>query len=224
MNWIRESFAKSKQMRNHYKMHEIDIFIKDALPKNIEPNIVFSYISKQIPSHFFKNIDIIYIGHFDMFKEKQVNAIFQDGAIYVTNKQDNHQDLIDDIIHEIAHAAEESYRDLIYKDEILKNEFLGKRKRLYWILQSNDYKPYAKIQNTYHYDKLIDMYFYKEVGYEAMWNIVSGLFPTPYSATSLREYFAIGFEEFYIGDKKSLKRDCPILYYKIAELDYMEGQ
>ena len=221
MNWIRESFAKSKQMRNHYKMHEIDIFIKDALPDDIDPNIIFSYISRQIPSHFFRNIDIIYIGHFDIFKEKQINAIFQDGAIYVTNKQDGHQDLIDDIVHEIAHAAEETYRDLIYKDQMLKNEFLGKRKRLYWILQSNDYKPYSKIMNTYHYDEQIDLYFFNDVGYEAMWNIVPGLFPTPYSTTSLREYFAIGLEEYYMGDKKALQRDCPVLFSKLTELDFM---
>ena len=222
MNWIVESFARSKKLRNHYKLHEIDIFIKDPLPPGIDPNVVFSYISQKIPSLFFRGIDIIYIGQFDMFKEREINAVFQDGAIYVSNNQDSNQDLIDDIIHEIAHAVEEQYRDLIYKDQLLKNEFIAKRKRLYWILQSNDYKPYAKIQNTYHYDKEIDIYFFKDIGYESMWYIISGLFPTPYSTTSLREYFAVGFEEFYMGDTNTLQKECPILFSKLIELDFLE--
>ncbi len=222
MNWLKESFARSNNLRNHYKVHEVDIFIKDALPKHIDVDIVFSYISKSIPSIFFKGVDIIYIGQFDIFKKRQINAVFEDGAIYVTNNQDNGQDLIDDIVHEVAHSVEERYRDMIYGDNILKKEFLGKRNRLYWILQTHDYKPYAKIQNTYHYDKDIDMYFYKDVGYEAMWNIIAGLFPTPYSATSLREYFAIGFEEFYIGDRAAIKKNCPYLFSKLSELDFLE--
>jgi hypothetical protein len=224
MNWIIESQARSMGLRNHYKMHEVDIFIKDALPKNINADSVFSYITRKIPFHFFSGVDIIYIGNFEVFREKQVNAIYEDGAIYVSNDQDNNQDLIDDIIHEIAHSVEEKYRDLIYGDDAIMKEFLSKRKSLYWILQSNDYKPYRKIQSTYHYDEDIDLYFYKDVGYEAMWHIINGLFPTPYSATSLREYFAIGFETFYINDRTDLKRLCPVLYSKLEELDYLEGQ
>jgi len=223
MNWVKESITRSNKTRNHYTMYEVDIFIKDALPKNIDPDLVFSYIKKQVPSYFFKDVDIIYVGQFDVFKEKQVNAIFQDGAIYVSNNQDSNQDLVDDIIHEIAHSAEEIYRDIIYSDQQLKNEFIGKRKKLYWILQSNGFKPYEKVANTYHYDKEIDMYFYKEVGYDTMWTIVSGLFPTPYSTTSLREYFAIGFEEFYTGAQTDLRKICPILFSKLSELNQLEG-
>jgi len=222
MNWIKESQARSIKLRNHYKVHEVDIFIKDALPDHVDPDVVFSYISKKVPHHLFEGVDIIYIGNFDIFREKQINAIYEDGAIYVTNKQDNNQDLVDDIVHEIAHSVEEKHRNRIYDDIVLKKEFLGKRKRLYWILQSNDYKPYSKIQNTYHYDEEIDMYFYKNVGYEVMWHIIVGLFPTPYSATSLREYFAIGFEEFYIRDRSALKGNCPILFSKLEELEYLE--
>ena len=222
MNWLKESIARSRKIRNHYKMHEVDIFIKDALTADINPDQVFAYISSRIPSIFFKAVDIIYIGKFDIFKEKEVNAIYQDGAIYVTNEQDNYQDLIDDIIHEIAHSVEEVYRDMIYGDQQLKSEFLSKRKSLYWLLQSNDYKPYRKIMTSYEYDKDIDFYFYKDVGYESMWHLVSGIFPTPYSATSLREYFAIGFEEYYIGDHNSIKKNCPILFYKLTELHQLE--
>ena len=196
MNWIQESVKKSNKMKDHYKMQEIDIFIKDQLPEHINPDLVFSTFSKLIPSHLLSGVDIIYVGEFDVFKEKKVNAVFQDGAIYVSNEQDSNQDMIDDIIHELAHSVEEKFTQYIYDENDLKNEFLGKRKRLYDILNSYDYDPSIKIKTTYHYDEEIDMYFYQKVGYEAMWNLINGLFASPYSTTSLREYFANGFEAF----------------------------
>ena len=222
MNWIKESHSRAQANRDHFKLHSIDIIIKDALPENINPDFVFKYVAKHIPSYLFNGVDIVYIGQFDFLKEKQVNALYEDGAIYITNQQDSNQDLVDDIIHEIAHSVEEVFVEMIYKDRHMRKEFLGKRERLFWILQSNDYKPFQKIRNTYEYDKEIDMYFFEDVGYETMWHIIPGLFPTPYSTTSLREYFAVGFEEYFIGDKKALKEKCPILFSKIQELDFME--
>ena len=224
MNWINESVKRSKKLRNHYKMHEIDIFIKDELPDNIDPDLVFNTFKKLIPIHLLGGIDIVYVGEFDIFKQKKVNAVFQDGAIYVTNHQDSNQDMIDDIVHELAHSVEERFTQNIYNDEMLKKEFVGKRKRLYDILFNYDYDPSPKIKTSYHYDKAIDSYFYEEVGYEAMWNMINGLFPTPYAATALREYFAIGFENYFMGDKTTLKMTCPILYSKIEDLEFMEDR
>jgi hypothetical protein len=222
MNWIRESVKRTSNLKDHYKMREIDIFIKDQLPAHINPDLVFSTFSKLIPSHLMAGVDIIYVGQFDVFKEKKVNAVFQDGAIYVSNEQDSNQDMIDDIIHELAHSVEEKFPQFIYDENDLKNEFVSKRKRLYDILFAYKYDPPTEIKSLYHYDEDIDMYFYKEVGYEAMWNLVNGLFPSPYSATSLREYFAIGFEFYFMGDKSTIKKLCPILYSKLEDLEYME--
>ena len=203
-------------------MQEIDIFIKDQLPSHIDPDLVFSTFSKLIPSHLLTGVDIIYVGEFDVFKEKKVNAVFQDGAIYVSNEQDSNQDMIDDIIHELAHSVEEKFPQYIYSENDLKNEFIGKRKRLYDILLNYDYDPSPKLKTMYHYDESIDMYLYKDVGYEAMWNLINGLFPSPYSVTSLREYFAIGFEYYFMGEKNTIKKLCPVLYSKLENLEYME--
>ena len=222
MNWITESVKRSNKLKDHYRMQEIDIFIKDPLPDHIDANLVFSTFSRLIPHHLLTGIDIVYVGQFEVFKEKQANAVFQDGAIYVSNEQDSNQDMIDDIIHELAHSVEEKFTQYIYNENDLKNEFLGKRKRLYDILFSYRYNPPSSIKVNYHYDKEIDMYFYKDVGYEAMWNLINGLFPSPYSTTSLREYFAIGFEYYFMGDKNTIKKLCPILYSKIENLEYME--
>jgi hypothetical protein len=55
-----------------------------------------------------------------------------------------------------------------------------------------------------------------------MWHFVGGLFPSPYAATSVREYFARGFEEYTMSNKKELKQSCPVLYNKIEALHALE--
>ena len=224
MNWINESVKRSNKLRNHIKMNQIDIFIKDALPESIDADLVFKTLKKLLPSHLLGGVDIVYIGDFDVFKEKETNAVFQDGAIYVSNDQDSNQDMIDDIVHEMAHSVEERYTQIIYNDEELKSEFLAKRNTLYVLLDSYNYEPSEKLKRVYHYDKEIDMYLYKKVGYDVMWNFVNGLFPSPYAATALREYFAIGFENYFMGDRSQLKMICPVLYSKLEDLEFMEDR
>ncbi len=192
-------------------MHDVDIFIKDPLPEVINADFVFVSITKMLPSHLLSGVDIIYVGSFDIFKEKEVNALYQDNAIYITNDQSNEEDMIDDIIHEIAHSVEEEKIEYIYSDNTLKREFLGKRQRLYHRLKEYDYKPPISLSRNPYYTKEIDMYLYKDVGYEALWNLVVDLFPSPYSVTSLREYFAIGFEYYFMKNKLELKKTCPVL-------------
>jgi len=224
MNWVRKSIKNSKKIRDHYKMHDIDIYIKDALPEHIDADLVFSSISKMLPLHLLRGIDIIYVGHFDVFKEKQVNAVYQDGAIYVTNKQDTEEDMIDDLVHECAHSVEENFKGYIYDDNMLKREFLGKRMKLHTLLDAYGYKPPTKLRSEIHYDEEIDMYLYKGVGYETLWNMIGTLFPSPYAATSLREYFAIGFEEYFMKGNPDLKKHCPLLHSKLIGLEYLEDK
>ncbi len=130
MSWIFESIKKSKKMKDHYVMHDINIFIKDSLPDGIDVDFILKYISQRIPSYLMRGVDMIYIGQFKQLKEREVNALFEDGAIYLTNEQDDDKDMIDDIVHEIAHSIEHLYGDRIYDDNLLVREFLGKRKRI----------------------------------------------------------------------------------------------
>ena len=47
------------------------------------------------------------------------------------------------------------------------------------------------------------------------------MFYSPYGATSLREYFANGFEAYYYHrDVNFLKKISPILFDKVKELGY----
>ena len=49
--------------------------------------------------------------------------------------------------------------------------------------------------------------------------MLTGIFVSPYAATSLREYFATGFTEFYLDSNHNfLQRIAPQLYKKIISL------
>jgi hypothetical protein len=222
MKWLNESYNRSKKLKDTYKLHDIEIFIKDQLPDHIDPDFVFKYIRQRVPGHLLKGVDMIYIGQFEKIIDKEANALYQDGAIYLTNHQDDDKDMIDDIIHEIAHSVEDVYGHVIYDDPLLNNEFLGKRKRLFADLKAHDYAPPKELQVQAEYSQKIDDYLYKDVTYDVMWHFVGGLFPSPYAATSLREYFARGFEEYAFGNTRELKETCPTLYRKLRMLFEME--
>ena len=112
-----------------------------------------------------------------------------DGAIYLTNVQDDIDDVVDDIIHEIAHSLEERHKIEIYGDELVEREFLGKRKRLQRILTSQDIDINNHDFMNPEYDIEFDMFLYQDVGYPFLTNITAGLFYSPYAITSLSEYF-----------------------------------
>ena len=118
-------------MKDTYSLHDIEIFIKDQLPEHINMDFILKYIKMRVPHHLLHGVDVIYVGKFDHLEEREANAVYQDGAIYLTNEQDDDKDMIDDIIHEIAHSIEELYGHHIYDDGAIQREFLGKRKRLF---------------------------------------------------------------------------------------------
>ena len=64
----------------------------------------------------------------------------------------------------------------------------------------------------------LDDLLYKEIGYDKLSLIIPGLFTSPYSITSIREYFANGLEDYLLGDQKHLKKTCSALYNKINSI------
>ena len=76
------------------------------------------------------------------------------------------------------------------------------------------------------FDTKFDIFLYKTVGYDNLRNLTKNIFYSPYGATSLREYFANGFEAFYYHkDIKKLKGISPILYKKCVEImSHDEGE
>ena len=222
MNWLEESVKKSKKLKDHYMLGDVNIYVKDQLPEHIDVDFVIRYVAKRLPNHVLSNIDIIYVGHFQDLVDRDVNALWQNGAIYITNDQDSEMDMIDDLIHEIAHSNEKQYEQIIYEDTRLEQEFLQRRKKLAYILKDKGYGlPTGFIYNP-DYSKIIDDYLYEKVTYEVLWQLVPGIFPSPYAVTSVREYWAKGFEYFYMGKRQELKETSPVLFSKLMQLNDLE--
>jgi len=227
-DYIRESLGKSKSL-NHYSLFgsRIPIYIKDDViftDNKSSLQDVIEIVQNSIPSFLVSNVDVIYIGDFSHFEERETNAAYKDGAIYVINIQDNAEDMADDIVHEIAHSVEEKYYNEIYGDGKIENEFLGKREKLYQILKAYE-EPLMSHQyfKNPDFDEDFDDYLYTQVGYPALNAYGNGLFYSPYSATSVREYFARGFEAYFLyKDLKTLANISPILYNRIETLADME--
>ena len=211
-----------KKQLNEQKMFSIfgsvHVFLKDKLPDSINLPLVLKKIELLIPRHFVDNLDSIYIGYFKEFEEKNINAFLKDDTIYITNMQDDEEDFIDDIIHEIAHVTEQNYASEIYADDQIEIEFLGKRRRLQHLLQYEGYPVEHYDFLDIDYSEEFDFLLYEDVGYAFLTNLTMGLFASPYAATSLNEYFADGFEEYFLRDRQYLLKVSPNIHRKIENL------
>ena len=163
---------------------------------------------------------MIIVGHFDEFEKNNFNAFYDSGTICITNIQDDSRDMLDDLIHEYAHSLEEPHGMLIYGDFKVKSEFIEKRNMLHSILWQSGIKSPKALFSNIDYDKDFDDFLYKKVGYDKLAGYCKGIFLTPYSVTSLREYFATGFAEFFLhaNEHEYLNKLSPQLYKKIFQL------
>ena len=202
-------------MKDHYNMNGVDIFIKDPLPANIDAEFVFDYISTRVPFYLLVNIDVVYVGLFPEMVERDINAFYENDAIYVTNDQEDEMDMIEDIIHEISHAVEKSVGDIIYGYGDLQREFMAKRSRLSDLLSQKFDVP-SDFNINFEYDKDIDSFLFKVVGYDILNQVSTNIFLSGYAATSLSEYWAMGFEEMFLGDPTKIKKMCPVLFNRLA--------
>ena len=138
-DYIIKSSKNFKKTFKEKSLGNVQVIIKDDLPKDFNIDSVLEDVSESVPEKFFKNVDYIFVGDFPEFKIRNVNALYMEGAIYITNKQDDELDMVDDIIHEIAHAVEDDEFLEIYSDGSLEREFLGKRERLFHLLDTEGY-------------------------------------------------------------------------------------
>jgi hypothetical protein len=203
---------------SQYHFGNIDVVIKDEIVSDVDISKVFDKVLRLIPNHFLNLIDIIYIGDFKFLKDKNVNAAYMDGAIYISNIQEDENDLLDDVVHEVAHAVEVSHGDTIFGDGNIEREFLLKRNFLERILKENNYDTEKVDFLNIEYDNEFDLLTFEKVGYDAIALMTVNIFLSPYSAVSLREYFAAGFEEYYLGEISLLKEICPYVYKKMILL------
>lgn len=217
--YIQENSFKSRDAFKEYTLFDKPVYLLQPLDDGVDLEVVLSIISQKIPQSLTDNFENIYIGNFKDFSEdgKYFNALYKDGTIYVSNEQDDESDMTDDVVHEIAHSLEKSNHDEIYGDQALENEFLAKRKYLHHLIPADTRANMVHFLNP-HYDENFDMYLYKDLGYELLRGLTANLFYSPYAITSGAEYWANGFEHYFLGDRQKLKDISPILYNKIKNL------
>jgi hypothetical protein len=108
----------------------IPVYFKNGLTKKINMDSVCKRVGNILPAYFFRNISAISIGQYDTLDDRSVDSVYDKKIIYLTNAQDDEEDIIENIVHETAHSLEEIYSKQIYEDGLLKKEFLRKRKQL----------------------------------------------------------------------------------------------
>lgn len=206
---IKESAAK---METHSIYGEVLVWQKDPLPREIDLRSILKDIEKLIPRHLVVSVDQIIFGHFPELVSKEISASYADGAIYITNEQDEPEGIMRDIIHELAHAIEHIVGSDIYGDGLIGREFAGKRDRLYGVLKYEGFGVQRSMFLDLEYNEGFDNLLHKEVGYDTIGALASDLFITPYAATSIREYFACNFEEYYMGRRRDVAKLSPRVF------------
>lgn len=220
INYIKNSSEKIILERKQFSVFDNTVVIvKDKPTNSVRLPFVFKKLQNTVPVDLVRELDAIYIGQFEELLKREIESFFLDGAIFITNDQANEQKMIDTLLHEIAHCVEKTYTREIYSDGKLKTEFLGKRKRLQGMLADfKDAKIGLEDYMEIDYNEEFDNYLFKKVGYDRLNQLTANLFVSPYAATSLREYFASGFEHFFTPNSIHLKKISPTLHSKITSL------
>ena len=216
-DYITESSNKSRKQYKDVDIHGKPFIFTQPFQNDINLDYVKQKVEKLTPEYFFDNVDAFYVGYAkDFFKDgREYNAMYKDGAIYLSPDQDNEKDLLDDILHELAHAVEKKHTQDIYGDGFLEREFVAKRISLFFLLGDEEY-DLNNYQNP-EYDYKFDQHLYKGIGYDKLRTVSSGLFYSPYAITALREYLANGFENYLLGSRNKLKELSPVLYGKVDQ-------
>ena len=208
-----------EKLEKHFILNGVEVKIFDPLPKSINFKTTLKKVFKMVPSHLLTNISLIKIGQFPELNRRKLQAMYTNKTIFLTNEHEDEDSIIDDVIHELAHSVEVKFAKKIYGDGLLKAEFLRKRKELWQKLKNKGLSIEVNDFLNHKFSEKLDNLFYYQIGYPALGVYTSSIFYSPYACTSLREYFANGFEAFFMKEEVSkLKKVSPILYKKIVNL------
>lgn len=217
---IRESLNKNNQFRKEFLLNGIMFYIQEAFKGDINLDFVIKKIENFIPKRLFNEVDMIMVGEYDFLTKRSLDALYNEGAIYLSPNIYSEKEIIENIVHELAHSLEEPNVLLIYGDSLLRREFLVKRELLKRVLENKGFDISKYDFEETEYDIEFDKFLYEEVGYINLRVLTSSFVFRPYSLTSLREYWASGFEDYYLSEKvETLKELSPVLYQKIIEID-----
>jgi hypothetical protein len=219
-DYVVQSSKKVMAERREYSLFgDIQVYVKDSFTSDVDMSMVIKKLEQTIPRDFTYGVELIIIGQFDDLNKRDVKAAFMDGAIYVTNDQKSLDDVFDDIVHEISHSIEKTHASILFSDGKVVREYLGKKRRLVDLLTASGLLVPPDVADSIEYNKAFDEFLHFELGYEKVGNYTKGLFIDSYAAVSLSEYFATGFESYYVDkDGAYLTKISPALHEKIEVL------
>ena len=200
-------------------VHGVEIhIINPGKFKHPDWNWLVSHLRATVKSGGMRHLKGIKIGDFSSLNDHNYKSYYKDGMIYLSNNVSFIEEFVDNFFHELAHSYEKVFYDRIYGDGFLEKEFLNKRNKLKNVITMYEGGMAPPVDFTeINYTPALDEYLVSTIGYDKLWQYCSGIFSNPYAATSLREYFASGFEKIARGDAVSLDRLCPVLYNKIKQ-------
>jgi len=227
--YLKDSFNKNlKERKEYYLYNNIPVYILKSFPEHINIKNIIGDVEDLIPYRFISDLEGIYVGEFPELKSRKIQAMLKDDAIYLSSFKDHpevtEEIIVNNIIHELAHMLEDKSYLEIYNDDSIEKEYVGKKKRLVDLLRANgiSFPGMGKLFFSENHVDELDEFLFKQIGYDNLSALTPGLFLSPYSVTSLREYFAEGFEEWILGDQHYLKEICPALLNKIKTLMEVE--
>ena len=198
-----------------YYIYNIPVWLTQVPQPGVDIPTFCQEVEEILPQALLRNVDVVYIGNFAALKDK--NAAYDNGAIYMTCEEPTNFDMLENFVHETAHALEDTFGWQIYDDSLIK-EFKGKRERLYQLLKAAGFPVNHLLFKQTEYNKKFDEYLAFDIGYADLAAHTMGLFSTPYGATSIQEYFANGFERFFLDNPLGVLKISPVLYQKIESI------
>lgn len=212
------------EKKRFYFNRGIEFILDKPLGKDIDIEKVIGLLKNNLPISSYLGINNVYFGDFEILKKRSLTALHHKDNIYVSSEElTSEKEILDDLVHEFAHRFEENNAEMIYEDGKVINEYLGKMNRLHDLI-TQDYDlnyfgiSYFDFINT-EYDSEFDKFLYEKIGYTEIQNMAPTLFIRPYAATSVREYFATGFEDFYLEGGLQLKKISPVLHSRLELLE-----
>ncbi|MBT6143650.1 hypothetical protein HOH51_04035 [bacterium] len=199
-----------------YYIYDVPVFVTAPLEEGIDLPGFCQEVEDILPHRLLHNLDVVYVGEFKG-EQGDRTAMYSNGAIYISVSEPTNFDMLESFVHEVAHSLESKYGMFIYTDNLI-NEFKGKRERLSHLLSAEGFHINPVLYGFTEYNEKFDDFLANEVGYPTLLSLTMGLFVSPYGATSVQEYFANGFEKYFLDNPRTVRDISPILYRKIEEI------
>lgn len=222
IDYIKESNKKA-QDRNEYMLFNVPVYVINKFPSNIKINNILDSVKDIINKKYLDGLETIYIGDFKDLNRRDIQSMLKDDAIWISSNNIKNVIteplVVENIIHEIAHLVEEKYQSQIYGDGKLEREYDSKKNRLFHLLKNEGYDIDLNLFFSDDMLKEFDNFLYKVVGYDKISLLAAGLFLSPYSITTIREYFASGMLDYLTNDNSYIDEISPVLYSKIKQIE-----